>query len=52
MRELIDGSREAGVYSETWDGKDGGGRDAASGIYFYKLVAGSHAETRKMVLLR
>lgn len=52
VRELVDGSREAGVYSETWDGKDGGGREAASGIYFYKLVAGSHAETRKMVLLR
>ncbi len=52
VRELVDSNREAGVYNETWDGRDSNGREVASGVYFYKLVAGSHVQTRKMVLLR
>jgi hypothetical protein len=52
VRELVNGKREAGVFNETWDGMDNNGRESASGVYFYKLVAGNFSETRKMVLLR
>jgi len=37
----------SGAVTVTWDA-----RDAASGLYFYKLVAGNYSATRKMVLLK
>jgi len=52
VRVLAEGARPAGNYSELWDGRDSGGRAVASGIYFYRLQAGSFTETRKMALLR
>jgi hypothetical protein len=52
VRVLAEGARPAGNYSELWDGRDSGGRAVASGIYFYRLGAGSFTQTRKMILLR
>jgi flagellar hook assembly protein FlgD len=52
VRTLVDGVLEGGPHSATWDGKDNGGRDAASGVYFYRLDAAKETATRKMVLLR
>lgn len=52
MRTLVDEPREAGHYTEEWDGRDNAGRAVASGVYFYKLEAGRFEETKKMVLLR
>jgi hypothetical protein len=52
VRVLADGHRAAGRYSVTWNGRDGGGRRAASGVYLYKLQAGAFEKTRKMVLLQ
>jgi hypothetical protein len=52
VRVLVAGNRPAGNYSELWDGRDNGGRAVASGIYFYRLDAGSFSQTRKMALLR
>ncbi len=49
---LIDDVRPVGAHSVYWNGVDDGGQPAASGIYFYKLTAGSLSETRKMVLLK
>jgi hypothetical protein len=44
---LVNRPLKPGTYEYQWDG---GG--FASGIYFYKLVAGGFFETRKMVLLK
>jgi len=52
VQVLVDEHRAANRYEVTWDGRDTAGRQTASGVYFYKLVAGSFVKTRKMVLLQ
>jgi len=52
IRTLVDGHKDAGLHTASWDGKDSVGRMAASGIYFYKMVSGQFVETRKMIMLR
>jgi hypothetical protein len=49
---LVDRAMEPGRYEAIWNGRTGTGRNAASGIYFCRLMAGGTLETKKMVLLR
>ena len=52
VRILVSGQINAGKQRIKWDGKDDSGREVASGLYIYQLVAGKHRESRKMLLLR
>jgi hypothetical protein len=52
VRELVGRDQPQGRYEVYWDGRDFAGNPAASGVYFYRLVAGDFVETRKMVLLK
>ncbi|MCE5272581.1 T9SS type A sorting domain-containing protein [bacterium] len=52
VRRLVDSERDSGVYSVFWDGTDATGQRLPSGVYFYRLRAGSFSQTRKMVLLK
>ena len=52
VRTLVDESRKKNNYRITWDGKNNQGTSVASGVYFYRLVAGDFQATKKMVLLR
>ncbi len=50
---LVRGVRDAGMYAVNWDGRDTSGRDLASGVYIYRLRAGTgHVKTRKLLMLR
>lgn len=52
VRTLARGEQPPGVHTVSWDGRDGGGESLASGIYIYRLSAGTFVQTRKMLLLR
>ena len=47
IAELVNGDIEAGYHEVQFDG-----RNLASGVYFYRLTAGSFVETRKLLLVR
>ncbi len=49
---LADGHQEAGLLERSWLGKDLTGNDAASGIYFVRLVTRDEAVSKKILLLR
>ncbi len=49
---LQSGYLGAGQYEFTWYGVDNSGRQAASGIYFYRLSSNEFTLTRKMTLLK
>jgi flagellar hook assembly protein FlgD len=49
---LVQGHREAGSYSVRWNGVDDAGLELPSGIYLYRLTAGEHVETWKLLLLK
>ncbi|NKB67507.1 MAG: T9SS type A sorting domain-containing protein [Candidatus Latescibacteria bacterium] len=49
---LVEGYRDAGFYTASWDGRDDRLRQMASGIYLFQLRAGSARQIRKLLLLR
>ncbi|MFQ5628879.1 MAG: FlgD immunoglobulin-like domain containing protein, partial [bacterium] len=52
VRTLVHEQQPAGNYAVTWDGRTERGRQAASGVYLYRLRAGEFVQTRKMLLMR
>jgi hypothetical protein len=52
VRSLVEGVRDAGPNEVTWDGRDDAGNRVATGVYLYRLTAGTFRESRKMVLLK
>lgn len=52
VRTLVDKRQAPGYYSVAWHGRDGLGKEVSSGIYFYRLQAGSYTEIKKMVFLK
>ncbi|MCK5127021.1 MAG: fibronectin type III domain-containing protein [candidate division Zixibacteria bacterium] len=49
---LIDGEKNAGTHTVTWDGTDDNGVSVTSGIYFYTIQTSTFRQSRKMVLMK
>ena len=49
---LINNTLSAGTYEATWDGRNMSGQTVSSGVYMYKMTAGSYIETRVMSLVK
>ncbi len=52
IKTLVKGKQGAGSHEIVWDGTDARGRNAASGVYVYRLRAGELVATKKMILMR
>jgi len=52
VKTLVDDNQVPSVYRVPWDGRDNKGNGVASGVYFYRLIAGDFQATKKMALIR
>jgi hypothetical protein len=52
IRHLVDAEKRPGRYSVHWNGRSEKGESVGSGVYLYRLEAGSYVSIKKMVLLR
>ena len=51
-KRVLEQKLKPGHYAIDWDGKDEKGNEVSSGIYFYRVQAGSMVQAKKMVLLK
>jgi len=53
VRSLIVGQEQsAGSYDFTWQGRNDAGQAVPSGTYLYRLDAGTHSQSRRLMLLK
>jgi hypothetical protein len=52
VRTLVNEDKAAGSYSLTWNGRDDHNSPVSSGVYFYRITAGSFSDVRKVTLLK
>ena len=52
VKEIINHNIEAGNYKVVWDGTNKDGLFVGSGVYFYRIKAGSFIASQKMIFLK
>ncbi|MFH1219857.1 MAG: SBBP repeat-containing protein [Candidatus Eisenbacteria bacterium] len=52
VRTLVSGTLQANRYYFKWDGRDRTGHEVASGVYFYRVVAGNFGDIKRMVVVK
>ncbi len=52
IRTLVNGTKSAGNYIVSWNSKDDNGLSVPSGLYFYRIKAGTFSDVKKMVFMK
>jgi len=52
IRTLVSSEQKAGYYQVVWDGRNEMGQTVSSGLYLYRVQAGSFVATQKMLMLK
>jgi hypothetical protein len=53
VRNLVNGNKEPGIYSTSWDGTDDLNQKLPAGVYFYQLKTSNEtSETKELIILR
>ncbi len=52
VRLLVRQFQPEGNYTVEWDGRDAAGRQVSTGLYVYRLQAGTDVITRKMIMAK
>jgi flagellar hook assembly protein FlgD len=52
VRTVVDETQEPGYKTVAWDGTNASGQKVASGVYLYRMKAGSYVSQKRMVLLK
>jgi hypothetical protein len=52
VRTLTNERLSAGAYQVTWDGRNESGLSMSSGVYFYKVQAGSFSQVKRMIMIQ
>jgi hypothetical protein len=52
VRTLVEEVQTPGYYTVTWNGTHSDGRQAASGVYFYRLNVGDYSAVKRMILMK
>ena len=52
VKTLLNENRGPGIHRVVWDGRDDRQQHVASGVYLYRIEAGSFVETKRVVMLK
>ncbi|GAB1467545.1 hypothetical protein MASR2M64_02180 [Candidatus Cloacimonadota bacterium] len=52
VKTLVNDIKASGNYSEVWKGLDNNNRPVSSGVYFFKMSAGTYSSTKKMIMMK
>ncbi len=52
VRVLVDETKATGWYQTVWNGRDDLGNPVSSGVYMYRMNAGSYSSGKKMMLMQ
>ncbi len=52
ITQLVNESLGTGTYTATWDGRNANGQLVSSGVYLYRIQAGSFVQTKRMVFIK
>jgi hypothetical protein len=52
VTRLINEPLGTGTYTATWDGRNANGHIISSGVYLYRITAGSFVDTKRMIFIK
>ncbi len=52
VKELVNEKQAPGYHQVIWDGKNSNNEMVSTGVYYYRLVAGTFTQQKKMILLK